>query len=252
MTGQNLSPPIFHKDSKISSKILIFVLLINLQVMKKLLTILFAVLTTAFTLVGQTKDWAGTDRYATANKSYTVAPKAVFMGDSITDNWSNRTDPDFFTDHNFAGRGISGQTSCEMLVRFRPDVIDLHPKYVVILAGTNDIAQNIGPVDLEVVLGNIQSMCQLAKANKIKPIICSVLPADKFGWRDNLKPAEDIVKLNEMLKAYAKSAKIKYVDYYSALADKKGGLPEKYAKDGVHPNLKGYQVMEKIILRYVK
>lgn len=220
--------------------------------MKRFSTILIAVLFSAFTLAGQTKDWAKTDRYATANASLTVAPKAVFMGDSITDNWSNRTDPDFFNENNFAGRGISGQTSCEMLVRFRPDVIDLHPKYVVILAGTNDVAQNIGPVDLKVVLGNIQSMCELAKANKIKPIICSVLPASKFGWREDLRPADDIVKLNEMLKAYAKSAKIKYVDYYSSLADKKGGLPEKYAKDGVHPNQKGYQVMEKIILRYVK
>ena len=220
--------------------------------MKKLSSILIAVLLTTVSLAGQTTDWARTDRYASDNASVTVAPKAVFMGDSITDNWSNRTDPAFFTDNNFAGRGISGQTSCQMLIRFRPDVIDLHPKYAVILAGTNDIAQNLGPIDLNMVLANIQSMCELAKANKIKPIICSVLPADKFGWREELRPSGDIVKLNNMLKAYAKSAKIKYVDYYSALADKNGGLPEKYAKDGVHPNLKGYQVMEKIILRYLK
>lgn len=220
--------------------------------MKKLTTILFTAFFAAFTLAGQTKDWARTDRYASANASLTTAPRAVFMGDSITDNWGNRTDPDFFTNHNFAGRGISGQTSCEMLVRFRTDVIDLHPKYVVILAGTNDVAQNIGPVDLEVVLGNIKSMCELAKANKIKPVICSVLPASQFGWRKELKPAEDIARLNEMLKDYASGARIQYVDYYSALVDHNGGLPEKYAKDGVHPTLEGYKVMEEIILKYIK
>lgn len=220
--------------------------------MKKISTVLLAITMAVSCVFAQTKDWARTDRYAQDNASITTAPIAVFMGDSITDNWGNRTDPDFFTSNNFVGRGISGQTSCEMLVRFRTDVINLHPKYVVILAGTNDVAQNIGPVDLDVVLGNIISMCQLAKANKIKPVICSVLPASEFGWRPELKPAQDIVKLNSMLQEYAKSNKIKYVDYYSSLVDKDGGLPQKYAKDGVHPTLDGYKVMEKIILRHVK
>jgi len=206
----------------------------------------------AMSLHAQTKDWARTDRYQNNNSEISVKPKAVFMGDSITDNWGNRTDPDFFTEHNFAGRGISGQTSCEMLVRFRPDVINLHPKYVVILAGTNDVAQNIGYVDINIVLGNVISMCELAKANKIKPIICSVLPSREFGWRKEIKPAEIIKDLNKMLKEYALSHHIPYVDYYSAMVDENGGLPAKYASDGVHPTLEGYKVMEEIILPYLK
>lgn len=197
-------------------------------------------------------DWAHTEAYAPRNDTVTIRPKAVFMGDSITDNWGNRTHPEFFTEHNFLGRGISGQTTVEMLVRFRPDVIDLHPKYVVILAGTNDIAQNIGPISKEMILKNIQSMCELAKANKIKPILCSILPAYQFGWRKSLTPAEDIIEMNEMIKAYAKSAKIPYVDYHSAMKDERNGLPEKYSYDGVHPSMGGYEVMESIILNYIR
>lgn len=198
------------------------------------------------------KDWARTDFYAERNTTVTTKPKAVFMGDSITDNWGNRTHPEFFTDNNFLGRGISGQTTVQMLIRFRPDVIDLHPKYVVILAGTNDIAQNIGPVSKEIILKNIQSMCELAKANKIKPILCSILPAYRFGWRKELTPANDVIEMNKMIEAYAKSAKIPYVDYHSAMKDERNGLPEKYAKDGIHPNIDGYAVMEEIILKYIK
>lgn len=204
----------------------------------------------------RTEDWGRTDRYAEQNalvKASGIRPKAVFMGDSITDNWGNRTHPEFFSEHNFAGRGISGQTSCQMLVRMRPDVIDLHPKYVVILSGTNDVAQNIGPVDMDVVLGNIISMCELARANKIKPVICSVLPADRFGWRPELKtPGETIKALNASLKAYAEKEHIPYVDFHSALDNGKGGLPEKYAKDGVHPNLECYGIMESMVLPYLK
>ena len=211
---------------------------------------------TAFAQNGPTEDWARTDRYAEQNakvKQSGIAPKAVFMGDSITDNWGNWIHPEFFSENNFAGRGISGQTSAQMLIRFRPDVIDLHPKYAVILAGTNDIAQNIGPVDLDVVLGNVISMCELAKKNKIKPIICSVIPADRYGWRPEIKDAAEKTKeLNSMLKAYAEKARITYVDYYSALDNGNGGIPENLAKDGVHPNLDGYKIMEAIILPYLK
>ena len=123
----------------------------------------------------QVGDWAKFNRYHEANKEVTTTPRVVFMGDSITDYWVN-ADPDFFKSNNFLGRGISGQTTAHMLVRFRRDVIDFHPKYVVILAGTNDIAKNLGDISPENSLGNIISMCELAKANKIKPIICSVLP----------------------------------------------------------------------------
>ena len=197
------------------------------------------------------KDWANFKRYAQANTEVTAKPKAVLMGDSITDGWP-RANGAFFTDNNFVGRGISGQTTSQMLVRFRRDVVDHHPKYVAILAGTNDIALNNGYISLENILGNIISMCEIAKANKIKPIICSILPCNFFFWRPEVKGQEkDIIKLNEMLKEYAKSAKIPYVDYHSAMKDEKDGLPKKYADDGCHPNKAGYEVMKKIILEYL-
>lgn len=193
------------------------------------------------------QDWANFGRYESANAEVTARPKAVFMGDSITDGWAS-ADPSFFADNNFIGRGISGQTTSHMLVRFQRDVVDLAPKYVLILAGTNDIAKNNGDITLPNILANIKSMCEIAKANKIKPVICSVLPADRFGWRPGVKPAQDIVKLNEMLKEYADSQKIMYIDYYTPLADENGGLPAKHAKDGVHPNLSCYKIMEQIVL----
>jgi len=201
--------------------------------------------------IATAQDWAKFSRYENANAEVTTTPKAVFMGDSITDGWAAQ-DQDFFTSNNFLGRGISGQTTSHMLVRFRRDVIDHNPKYVVILAGTNDIAKNNGEISLENIVGNIVSMCELAKANKIKPVICSVLPADRYGWRPGMTPAQDIVKLNEMLKEYAASAHIKYVDYHSVLKDENNGLPAKHAKDGVHPNLDCYKIMEEIILKALK
>jgi lysophospholipase L1-like esterase len=158
---------------------------------------------------------------------------------------------DFFTSNNYVGRGISGQTTSHMLVRFRRDVVDLHPKYVVIMAGTNDVALNNGEISHENILGNIISMCEIAKANKIKPILCSVLPADRFRWRPQLTPAEDLVKLNKMIQEYAKSARIPYVDYHSVLKDENNALPEKHAADGVHPNLDCYKIMEEIIVKYL-
>lgn len=196
------------------------------------------------------KDWAKFYRYEQANDTVKVKPRAVFMGDSITDGWA-RKDPDFFYINGLVVRGISGQTTSQMLVRFRRDVLDLQPKYVVILAGTNDIALNNGLISLENILGNLQSMCDLARAHKIKPVLCSVLPADRFRWRKELKPAEDIVKLNEMIREYAKQEKIPYVDYHSALKDEKNALPAKHAADGVHPNLDCYKIMEEIVLKYL-
>lgn len=216
--------------------------------MKRFLTIA-AVMLMSFSvnLKGQQHDWANFKRYSKANAGVAAKPRAVFMGDSITDGWA-RDDAEFFSSNNFVGRGISGQTTSHMLVRFRRDVIDLGPKYVVILAGTNDIAKNNGDIALENILGNIKSMCELAKAHKIKPVICSVLPADRYGWRPGVKPAEDIVKLNDMLREYAESMKFTYVDYHSVLKDENNGLPEKHAADGVHPNIACYKIMEEIIL----
>ncbi|RHJ83561.1 SGNH/GDSL hydrolase family protein [Parabacteroides sp. AM08-6] len=216
---------------------------------KQILMIVACTLATS-TLFAQ-NDWAGFNRYDADNKALQTAPKVVFMGNSITEGWWNN-DPDFFKVNNYLGRGISGQTSSQMLVRFRTDVINLKPKAVVILAGTNDIAQNTGYIALENILGNIISMAELAKAHKIKVYLCSVLPAYDFGWRKGLEPAPKIVKLNKMIKDYADKNKMTYVDYYSKLVDDRGGLPEKYSQDGVHPTLEGYKVMENIISNALK
>lgn len=217
--------------------------------MKKIL--LLPLLFVALSLSAQSKDWAQFYRYEGKNDSLTTRPDVVFMGNSITDCWAD-TVPAFFADNNFVGRGISGQVSSQMLVRFQEDVINLDPKVVVICCGTNDIAQNNGPITLEHILHNIKSMCQLARANKIKPVVCSTLPAKGFKWRPDMKPANDIIRLNEMIKAYAQENKIPYVDYHSALKDEENGLPRKYSKDGVHPNAQGYAVMESVIMPVLK
>lgn len=209
-----------------------------------LLSLLFVAI--AATLLAQS-DWAQHDRYAANNDSITARPKAVFMGNSITDNWA-KFHPEFFAENNFVGRGISGQVTSQMLCRFQSDVIALRPNMVIIMAGTNDIAQNNGYISHEHILQNIQSMCELAKQNRIRPVLCSCLPAAAFKWRPEMKPAEDIKRLNEMIKAYAKANKIKYIDYHSALVDEHGGLPKKYAADGVHPNMDGYAIMEQILI----
>ena len=197
-------------------------------------------------------DWANIGRYAQANSEMTVRPKAVFMGDSITQCWYD-ADPSFFNDNNFACRGISGQTTSHMLVRMRKDVVDLHPKYVVILAGTNDIAKNNGFIEVDDIYGNIVSMCEIAKANKVKPVICSVLPVKQYKWRPEVTDcAERIIRLNAMLEDYAKASRCIYVDYHSVMKDDENGLPQKWSYDGVHLNGDGYDVIEKITLDTLK
>lgn len=220
--------------------------------MKKILFFVAAVMLLIPSLANAQDDWANINRYAKDNAAVTVTPKAVFMGDSITDGWPGN-DSEFFTGNNFIGRGISGQTTSHMLVRFRKDVIAHHPKYVVILAGTNDIAKNNGFIELDDVFGNIVSMCEIAKANKIKPVICSVLPVSKYPWRPEVKDcAEQIIRLNAMLEEYAKENKFIYVDYHSAMKDEFNGLPKNLAYDGVHPTLEGYKMMEEIVLKVLK
>ena len=203
----------------------------------------------------RTRDWAKFRRYADSNAELVTNKtkvNAVFYGNSITYNWAKMR-PEFFHSHGFVGRGISGQTSSEMLVRFRQDVIELHPKNVVILCGTNDIAQNNGTISLENTMGNIISMCELAKANKIRPVLCSVLPARSFRWNPFVVDApQQIQALNEMIKAYAAKNKILYVDYYSAMVDTDGGLKKGLSKDEVHPLEAGYAIMEPIILKTLK
>ena len=202
---------------------------------------------TAVCAAAQQKDWANFGRYAEANAAIKQSPDVVFMGNSITDNWAHM-DPEFFSKNNFVGRGISGQTSSEMLVRFRRDVIDLKPEAVVILSGTNDVAQNNGYISPENTLGNIISMCELAKAHGIKVILCSITPTSKFGWRPDIEPAQKIRDLNKMIEAYAKANKIHFLNYYPALTDEKGGLPPKWSGDTCHPNLVCYRtVMEPMV-----
>ena len=202
---------------------------------------------------GTLMDWAHLKKFEKDNerlKKINDPKRVVFMGNSITEGWSN-FDKDFFINNPFVNRGISGQTTPQMLIRFRPDVVNLNPKSVVILAGINDIAGNTGPISLENTAENIISMAEIAKANNIKVYICSTLPAIDFPWSPGLEPGPKVIKLNTILKNYCIKNNITYVDYFSSMADDEGGLkvPEyTAANDLVHPNLAGYKVMEKIIL----
>ncbi|SFC06009.1 Lysophospholipase L1 [Flexibacter flexilis DSM 6793] len=200
-------------------------------------------------------DWPNLNKYAQENAAL-KAPTAqeqrvVFMGNSITEFWK-RDDPAFFEGRPYFDRGISGQTTSQMLLRFRPDVINLKPKVVVILAGINDIAENTGPISLENVFGNIVSMAELARANNIKVVLSSVLPALDFYWRPGLEPAPKVIKLNAMIKSYCTKNNIPYADYFSAMVDAENGLDKKYTNDAVHPTLAGYKVMEPIVEKAIK
>lgn len=194
----------------------------------------------------QVKQWAQYDRYILENKAILKSPDVVFIGNSITYNWAKFV-PDFFKKNNYVGRGISGQTTEQILARFRQDVVDLSPKVVVILAGINDIAQNNGPISNENILGNIKSMCDIAIANEIIPVLCSILPCDYFSWRKDLHPTERIIELNKMISIYAKNKKLKYVDYYSSMATADGALNPNYTEDRCHPTVGGYKIMMPII-----
>jgi lysophospholipase L1-like esterase len=172
--------------------------------------------------------------------------RVVFIGNSITQNWAEQR-TDFFTSNNYIGRGIGGQTSPQLLSRFRQDVINLKPIAVLINIGTNDIAENSGAYDEEFTLGNIKSMAELAKANKIKVILSSVIPAGEYPWRKEIQNVpEKIQSLNARIKAYATANKFAYADYYSSMHDENHALIKSYGTDGVHPNAQGYEVMEKI------
>ena len=198
----------------------------------------------------EAQDWANLKRFEKENTELeTPKPnehRIVFMGNSITEGWKTIR-PDFFANKLYVNRGIGGQTTPQMLLRFRQDVINLSPTVVVILAGINDIAGNTGPSTIEMIENNIVSMAELAKANNIKVILCSVLPAYDFPWRPGLEPAEKVIKLNALLKAYAKKHRLGYVDYFSAMVNKSNGLKEELGSDGIHPNAAGYKIMEPII-----
>ena len=194
----------------------------------------------------QAQDWAQLEYYKTSNATLT-AVECVFMGDSITEGWPAFV-PNFFKGNKRIARGIGGQTTPQMLLRFRQDVLALSPKRVVLLAGINDIAENTGPITLDQIMDNIKSMTTLAKANGIEMILCSVLPANNFPWRPEIDPTKKVIQLNAMIKQYAAEQNLRYVDYYTAMVDEKGGLQKQLGYDPVHPNKEGYKIMERVYL----
>ncbi len=257
--------------------------------MRRALTLLFVLLTASRILYAQTatpspvpsdpcadvtaratraetrlRDFPALSRYRDDNSKVPVAPKAerrvVFLGDSITDSWDDTTRySGFFPGKPYINRGISGQTTPQMLIRFRADVIDLKPKVVLILAGTNDIAGNTGPTTLAAIENNLMSMAELARANKIRVVFASVLPISDYEKnkdgqpiiRSQQRPPAQIVSLNQWMKTYAASTKAVYLDYYSAMVDEKGFLKEGWSQDGLHPNQKGYDVMAPLAERAI-
>jgi lysophospholipase L1-like esterase len=195
-------------------------------------------------------DWAQLNKYRAANETLSAPrvgqDRVVLFGDSITEEWV-RLVPGMFAGSRYVGRGISGQTTPQMLVRFRQDVLALKPKAVVILAGTNDIAGNTGPSTLEMIEDNIASMSELAKANGIKVVLASVLPVADYPWKRGLEPAAKIVQLNYWMKQYAESNGHVFLDYHTAMAGPLQGMRTDLARDGVHPNAAGYAVMQPLL-----
>lgn len=191
-------------------------------------------------------------------KYYSQYNKVIFFGNSITQSWSDYTK--FFSDNGYINKGISGQTTDQMLLRFKEDVVDEKPYCVVILAGINDLAQNNGPISLEDIFENIKSIIKIANDNNIKVILSSILPTYEFLWNPGIYPSNDIIFLNKNLKDFCKSGEATYVDYHSSMKDKRDGLKDELTYwrddfngyDGVHPNKKGYLKMEKIISKTLK
>lgn len=201
------------------------------------------------------ENWANFQRYASENskleKSDESMDRVVFMGNSITEGWKNMR-PTFFANKSFVNRGISGQTTPQMLLRFRADVIDLEPKVVVLLAGINDIAENTGPIMVGQIMDNIQSMAEMAEANDITIVLSSVLPAFDFPWSPGLAPAPKVIQLNELIKSYAHKKDHIYLDYFSAMADERNGLSSELSPDEVHPNEEGYKIMEPLVAEAIR
>ncbi|QWX85393.1 acylhydrolase [Cellulophaga sp. HaHaR_3_176] len=218
--------------------------------MKKLLLKLstFLLLTTN---TMQSQDWPNFNKFKDANTRIGVPAenenRVVFMGNSITEGWINYGNPELFSKNPYINRGISGQTTPQMLVRFRADVIALKPKAVVILAGINDIAENTGPTTLQMIQDNLVSMAELAKANQIKVILSSILPANKFNWNPKIYPADKVIEMNIFIKKYAEENDCIYLDYYTSLVDDKKGMKKEYSDDGVHPTKAGYAVMTSLV-----
>ncbi|KQR68090.1 GDSL-type esterase/lipase family protein [Pedobacter sp. Leaf176] len=193
-------------------------------------------------------DWANISKYKKENELIGLPKKGekrvVFLGSSIFEFWKQK-DPEYFNTHGYVDRGISGQISSQLLIRFRQDVINLKPKAVIILAGSNDLAGSKGHVNNETILNNVKSMAELARKNHIKVILCKYLPIYEYPWNKTLKGAADqIISLNEAIVAYAKENNFTILDYFTPLVDDRNGQKAAYTTDGVHPNLAGYKVME--------
>ena len=202
------------------------------------------------TTQAENSDWANLRHYKEENRNFGLPgeneKRIVFMGDSITEEWGNLY-PEFFSGKNYINRGIGGQTTPQMLIRFKPDAIDLKPDAIVILAGTNDIAGNTGPSTVRMITDNIFSMAELAKAHEIKVVLASILPVYQYSWVDDvLDPPSIVDSINRKIKEYVENQGLVYLDYYSSMVDDRKGLKLDYTGDGVHPNEAGYKVMSAI------
>jgi len=200
-------------------------------------------------------DWANLAKYHEDNQKLKNSKKSkdriVFIGDSITEGWSNSS-PDFFPKNNFINRGISGQTTPQMLIRFKPDAVRLKPKMIIINAGTNDIAGNTGPSTAEMIIDNICSMVEIGNKNDIDVALSSILPVYKYPWNEKIIDVPKIISfINLALQEYCKDNGMIFIDYYSSMVDERKGLKSEYGSDGVHPTKAGYDVMEKIIYEVI-
>ncbi|HEL3778057.1 TPA: SGNH/GDSL hydrolase family protein [Stenotrophomonas maltophilia] len=195
----------------------------------------------------QLADWPQLQRYRDTNAQLPAAvpgqPRVVFFGDSITEGWGREGSASFFPGKGWLNRGISGQTTAQMLLRFPQDVLALHPQVVVILAGTNDIAGNTGPSTQGMIEDNLHAMVDLARAHGIRVVLASVLPVSEYPWMPGITPAPKVRALNASLRRYADAKQLVYLDYYTPMANAAGGLDSRLAEDGVHPTAKGYEVM---------
>jgi len=193
-------------------------------------------------------DWANLGRYRNADAADAGKVTVVFMGDSITEFWG-RAPAKFFPGQPYANRGISGQTTPQMLLRFQQDVVALKPQVVVINGGTNDIAGNTGPSTLEMVEDNLTSMVEIAHANKIKVVLTSVTPAYDYPWNHGVEPAEKIVALNDWMRRFCEQGNCVYADYFAVMSDEKHGMKPGLSRDGVHPTPEGYSLMTPVTER---
>ena len=199
-------------------------------------------------------DWAFLTKYAQDNQEL-ISSKAkidvVFMGNSITEGW-NYIEPEFFKNNHYVNRGIGGQTSSQMVLRFYQDVILLNPKVVIILTGINDIAANQGPTSNEMIQHNIKAMVDMAHAHNLKIIICSILPANRFSWRPTINPTQRVLEMNHWIEQFCSDKKIYFCNYVPSLTDANNGLRNDLGEDGVHPNKKGYEIMKSILAPIIK